>query len=110
MKMTKKFEVIAKIGEYDSGDGKKARWRQCGVVFEDESGKLSLKLDSIPIATEWNGWFTFSKPENSNYNSNYNSRKETSKPEARETVPVASSPQNTAVAADKKVDEDDLPF
>ncbi len=44
-----KYKVMAKGGEYTDQNGQtKNRWNQHGMVFENEQGQLSLKLDSVP--------------------------------------------------------------
>lgn len=60
--MAVKFEITAKCGEYEDRDGtKKARYTRCGVVFEGRDGKLSAKLDALPVA--FDGWLNFWEPK-----------------------------------------------
>jgi hypothetical protein len=56
--MAKKFDVAAVIGEKRDG---KPMWKTFGAVFETEKG-LSLKLDSMPIAKDFDGWFKLFEP------------------------------------------------
>lgn len=37
-----------------------ARWQKIGILV-DKDGKLSLKLDFIPIAKDWDGWLIASQ-------------------------------------------------
>jgi hypothetical protein len=38
----------------------KVRWEKIGVLI-DKDGKLSLKLDLIPVSKEWDGWLVVSE-------------------------------------------------
>lgn len=60
----KKYDLVATIGEYkdhNTGEMKKRRIN-VGAVFEDEQGRLSGKLDSVPVGANWSGWFLFFEP------------------------------------------------
>ena len=58
-----KYEVVATLGEYQNSAGEtKKRYQKCGVVFQNEHG-LSLKLDTIPVSPDWNGWFSLFDPK-----------------------------------------------
>lgn len=39
----------------------KARWERIGVLLEKDDGKLSLKLDLLPISKDWDGWLVVSE-------------------------------------------------
>jgi hypothetical protein len=56
--MKRKFEVIATVGNYtDQATGKKVkRTLPVGAIYESTNGKLVLRLDAIPVATEFSGW------------------------------------------------------
>jgi hypothetical protein len=57
---TKKFDAVATVGEYtDSQGNKKKRYLNVGAVFENNKGDLSLKIESIPVGGDWNGWVSF---------------------------------------------------
>jgi hypothetical protein len=58
MTMRKYGDVMASVGEYQDDQGRKAkRWLKCGVVMKDDtSGKLSIKLDAVPVRPDWSGW------------------------------------------------------
>ena len=64
MATRKKYEAVATIGEYtDKQTGeKKKRYATVGTVFENDEGKLSLKLDTIPIGPGWSGFIQFFDP------------------------------------------------
>ena len=60
----KKYDAVATIGEYTDRNGeKKKRYQNVGSVFENEDGRLSLKLDAIPLGPEWSGWISFFEPK-----------------------------------------------
>lgn len=63
---TKKYDVVAITGEYTNAAGEvKKRYLNCGVVFEKD-GKLSLKLEAVPVVTE--GWFQLFEPRSQGQN------------------------------------------
>ena len=51
--MPKIFDVVKAAGTYTDASGQeKTRWINCGMIVKNpESGKLSLKLDSLPLGT-----------------------------------------------------------
>jgi len=50
-------KILATVGTYKDGDGnEKKRYVQCGVAFTDEQGRVSLKMDAMPVSPEWSGW------------------------------------------------------
>ena len=60
----KKYDVVAVTGTYTNAQGEeKKRYLNCGAVFETEKG-LSLKLEGIPVGSEWNGWLSLFEPRN----------------------------------------------
>ena len=61
--MRKKYDAVATIGEYTTKAGeKKKRYLTVGSVFVDDTGRLSLKLDGLPVGPEWSGWISFYEP------------------------------------------------
>lgn len=61
--MAKKYDVVAGNGEYQDRDGNtKVRWQNCGAVFEKD-GKLSLKLECLPIGKDFDGWLKLFEPK-----------------------------------------------
>jgi hypothetical protein len=82
----KKFDAVATVGKYTDKQGnEKKRYVNVGSVFEDEQGRLSLKLDAVPAGSEWSGWVSFYEPK------------------AKESAPVENSAQQTPI-------DDDAPF
>ena len=65
MATRKKYDAVATIGEYtDKQTGeKKKRYATVGSVFENDEGRLSLKLDTIPIGPGWSGFIQFYDPK-----------------------------------------------
>lgn len=62
----KKYDVVAVTGTYTNAQGEeKKRYLNCGAVFETEKG-LSLKLEGVPVGSEWNGWLSLFEPRNAN--------------------------------------------
>lgn len=58
------YHLWATTGTYkDRSTGKSAkRQAQVGVVFQSEGGSLSMRMDTIPVSPEWNGFLAFRKP------------------------------------------------
>jgi len=34
----------------------KARYPRIGAAFKDDSGRISIKIDTLPIGNDWQGW------------------------------------------------------
>jgi hypothetical protein len=64
MKSRVKFEAVATVGKYkDKVTGEERKeYRRIGTMFEAEDGRLSLKLDTIPIGPGWSGYVQFFEP------------------------------------------------
>lgn len=63
--MKKIFDAVATIGKYkdrQTGEEKK-RYVNVGSVFQDDQGRMALKLDVIPTTHEWSGWLAFYEPK-----------------------------------------------
>ena len=64
MASRKKYEAVAIIGTYTASNGaEKKRYITVGTVFENDDGRLSLKLDAVPVGQEWSGWISFFEPK-----------------------------------------------
>ena len=62
--MKKKYDAVATVGKYTAKDGtEKKRYLTVGAIFESEDGRLSLKLDGMPVSPEWSGWISFYEPK-----------------------------------------------
>lgn len=52
-------DIVATVGEYTDAQGqKKKRYATCGKAFTDDEGRVSLKLDVIPVVPGWSGWLS----------------------------------------------------
>lgn len=57
--MKKTHDLSASCGEYtDSHGQKKKRWVNCGAIFQGDDGRISVKLESVPVGPDWSGWFS----------------------------------------------------
>jgi hypothetical protein len=79
---------------YTSNGEEKTKWINCGAVF-DSNGKMSAKLDSIPVG--FDGWFKFFEPK---------PRQDSPPAPAQNTSPPA-APSAPAVQDDL---DDSIPF
>ncbi len=59
--MKKKYDAVVTLGEYtDKTTGQKVkRYLTIGVVFESDYGRLSMKLDALPVVPDWSGYISF---------------------------------------------------
>lgn len=58
-----KFDVVATNGEYQSNGETKKRYVNVGKAFTDDQGRISIKLDSIPVGPDWSGWLSLYEPK-----------------------------------------------
>lgn len=83
-------DVVATVGKYtDAGGAEKKRYANVGSAFTDDQGRVSIKLDTVPVTPEWSGWLSLYPVE---------SRKE-SRPQREERPPSTREPE-----------QDDIPF
>jgi hypothetical protein len=61
--MKKVYDAVVTVGEYeDRQTGKtKKQYRTVGAVLQGDDGRLSLKLEMIPLVN-FNGWVNFYEP------------------------------------------------
>lgn len=60
---TKRYDVVAITGKYTDRQGQeKSRYLNVGAVFENDRGNLSMKLEALPVGTEWSGWLQLFEP------------------------------------------------
>jgi len=60
------YEVCGSAGTYKAQDGsEKTRWVKAGVVFKNDKGYISMKLDAIPTRRNENGelWLSLFVPQ-----------------------------------------------
>lgn len=52
-------DVVATVGSYRDREGnEKKRFVNIGKCFTQENGRMSIKLDTIPVGPEWSGWLS----------------------------------------------------
>lgn len=50
-------DVLATIGKYTDREGnEKNRYHKMGIALTQDDGRMSIKLESIPVGPEWSGW------------------------------------------------------
>ena len=53
-------KIVATVGTYkdrQTGEEKK-RYLTVGTAFTDDQGRISLKIDAMPVSPEWSGWLS----------------------------------------------------
>ena len=50
------YDVLYKRGENEG----KGIWIKCGIILQKDNGKMSLKLDVMPVS-DFNGWMVISE-------------------------------------------------
>ena len=60
------FDVLYKRGENEG----KGIWIKCGVVLQKPNGKMSLKLDAVPVGGDFDGWMVISERRQNNSEQN----------------------------------------
>lgn len=55
--MKQQFDLKFAARKYQTADGQeKTYWSQHGTMWIDEECRVTIKLDSIPQSTNWNGY------------------------------------------------------
>jgi len=63
--MKKTHDAVVSLGEYTDGEGQtKKRYKNIGTVFTRDDGSQAMKLDTVPLGQDWNGWINFYEPQN----------------------------------------------
>ena len=94
MPSKKKYDVVATVGKYTNASGEeKSRFMKCGVVLEGDDGRMSMKLEAIPVTPEWSGWLSFFEPR-----------------DERDQGHATARPANAAAEAAGVGDDDEIPF
>lgn len=64
MRSRKRYDAVATVGTYKDASGQeRKRYANVGTVFENEDGRLSLKLDTVPVGPGWSGYIQFFDPK-----------------------------------------------
>ncbi len=59
MSSTYTHDAVATVGEYTNNAGeKKKRFVNVGKVFTDDQGRVSIKMETIPVGPAWSGWLS----------------------------------------------------
>ena len=88
-------DVTATVGSYTNREGdEKKRYVNVGKAFTDDYGRISIKLETIPVGPEWSGWLSL-----------YPAKTREEREESYRGN--ASSPKTTATPDE---DDDDIPF
>jgi len=57
--MNKIGDIVATVGKYTDNQGnEKKRYLKCGSAFQDDQGRISMKMDGMPVGQEWSGWLS----------------------------------------------------
>jgi len=105
----KKYDVVAKCGEYEQDGMKKARWVTCGVALDGDKG-IRIKLNAIPAGNEWDGWFSLKE---SDRNANREPVKATESASSKTSTKTSAKTEKTEEKAEEGTeveDNDNLPF
>jgi len=57
-------DVVATVGTYKKDGEEKKRYANCGSAFTDDQGRISIKLDTIPVSPDWSGFLSLYPVEN----------------------------------------------
>lgn len=102
-------DVSATIGEYKDAQGNtKKRYINVGSAFTDEQGRVSIKLDAVPVNPEWSGWLSL-YPVKEREDRPAQGQQRQQRPEPRNHAVPSNRPGNTP-PADDYAEEDDIPF
>ena len=60
--MKKTGDLMAANGSYTNAEGEeKTRWIKVGALFQRDDGRMSIKLEALPVG-EFNGWLSVFEP------------------------------------------------
>lgn len=60
----KTHDVVATVGEYTDRNGeKKKRYLNVGSAFTDDQGRISIKLEALPVGKDWSGYLSLYPPK-----------------------------------------------
>lgn len=54
--MKKVKRLVGSAGTYTVDGQEKTRWFPMGTMFQKDDGSLVVKLDGIPLGSDFNGW------------------------------------------------------
>ena len=97
-------DIVASNGEYTdprTGERKK-RYITIGKGFTDDQGRISAKLDSIPVGPDWSGWISLYPPRDRETSG----QRQRDAPTPAQPRRAASPPPRAAADWDNEADED----
>lgn len=103
-------DVVATTGEYTDHSGeKKKRYSNCGSAFTDDQGRISIKLDLVPVTPDWSGWLSLCPIEDKQQRQQQPARRTTTPEEARR-VNSAHRPAPAEEPTGDGMEEDEILF
>ena len=63
--MRKAYDAVATVGTYtdsETGQEKKRRLNVGVVLKDDQTGRMCMKLDALPVSKDWSGFIDFFEP------------------------------------------------
>jgi len=89
-------DVVATVGRYKDQSGEeKKRYVNVGSAFTDEQGRISIKLETVPVTPDWSGWLSLYPVKDKEQRQ----ERPSNRPPARPERPEATEPE-----------DDDIPF
>jgi len=59
-----KYDIKYAFRKYEFQGKEKTYWSHHGTLFvENETGRMSIKIDSLPVVKDYEGWFQVFKQE-----------------------------------------------
>jgi hypothetical protein len=104
--MSKKRMNLVYGEKYGDANDPKTRWTKVGSLFiDDEDGRMSVKIDAIPVGKYFDGWLAVFEPRDFNAEGD------------GQNAPASNSKANPAAGAsgteddgDKPIDLSEIPF
>lgn len=106
-------KIVATVGTYkdrQTGEEKK-RYLTVGTAFTDDQGRISLKIDAMPVSPEWSGWLSLYPLDEDRQQS---APRQQQQPARRPAPTTRKPPPGTIVYDEPSVEDgmesDDIPF
>lgn len=99
-------DIVATTGKYTdrtTGEEKK-RYLTVGKAFTDDQGRISMKLEAVPVGPEWSGWLSLYPAKEREQQRPASASQQPAERQRHEAAKAATAP---APAFDE---EDDIPF
>lgn len=100
--MAKKRMNVVWGQRYGDVNDPKTRWHTCGTLFiDEETGRMSIKLDVVPIGKDFNGFLAVMEPRKWEDRNN----------STEEAEPAGLKlPEGDSTNGDEPINLDDIPF